>query len=113
MNAAFTQARDTINIFIQKIEMPHPNRTCVALKVRFFPPGDAAQDIWVDDITYEDGVFHGNVGDDIPTLKLVFGERIAIPMDSIVDWMIVEDGKLVGGYTIRVAVQHMSPEEKA
>jgi hypothetical protein len=26
--------------------------------------------------------------------------------------MIVEDGKLIGGYTIRLAFQRMSPEEK-
>ena len=52
------------------------------------------------------------LGDDIPSLKLSFGEVIVIPTEDIVDWMIVEDGKLIGGYTIRLAYERMSPEEK-
>jgi uncharacterized protein YegJ (DUF2314 family) len=52
------------------------------------------------------------LGDDIPSLKLSFGEVIVIPTEDIVDWMIVEDGKLIGGYTILLAYERMSPEEK-
>jgi len=70
------------------------------------------QDIWVDGITYTGSSFRGNMGDDIPSLKLSAGEKIVVPAEDIVDWMIVEDGKLVGGYTIRLAYQRMSPEEK-
>jgi len=40
------------------------------------------------------------------------GEKIRVDEEDIVDWMIVEDGKLVGGYTIRLAVERMSPEER-
>jgi len=40
------------------------------------------------------------------------GEKITIDDTEIVDWMIVEKGKLIGGYTIRLAVQRMSPEER-
>jgi len=52
------------------------------------------------------------LGDDIPSLKLRLGEEIVIPTEDIVDWMIVEDGKLIGGYSIRLANKRMSPEEK-
>jgi uncharacterized protein YegJ (DUF2314 family) len=70
------------------------------------------QDIWVDEMTYTNGILRGHVGDDIPALKLEAGEKINIDQKDIIDWMIVEDGKLVGGYTIRLAVQRMSPEER-
>lgn len=112
MESAFQQARDSLDFFIQKIGIPHPDRTYVALKVRFSPPGDMPQDIWVDNITYTGGSFRGDMGDDIPSLRLSFGEEIAIPTEDIVDWMIVEDGKLIGGYTIQLAYERMSPEEK-
>jgi len=112
MEFAFQEARDTLSFFIEQIARPHPNRTYVAVKVRFSPPDSSPQDIWVDNITYTDESFRGNMGDDIPSLKLSFGEEIVIPTEDIVDWMIVEDGKLIGGYTIRLSYERMSPEEK-
>lgn len=112
LEAAIQQARNTLDEFTDRIASPHPDRTFVALKVRFFPPNSLPQDIWVDGVTYTDGSFHGNMGDDIPSLKLSFDDKIVIQTKDIVDWMIIEDGKLVGGYTIRLAYQRMSSEEK-
>lgn len=110
--AAIEQARASLDTFIAKITTPHADRTFVAVKVRFTPPGESPQDIWVDEVTYADGVLRGNVGDDIPALKLEAGEKIKIDEEDILDWMIVEEGKLIGGYTIRLAVERMSPEER-
>jgi uncharacterized protein YegJ (DUF2314 family) len=70
------------------------------------------QDVWVDEITHTDSSFRGTMGDDIPTLKLTAGEKIIVPTKDIIDWMIVEDGTLVGGYTIRLACHRMSSEDK-
>ena len=112
MEAAFQQARDTLDSFIQKIGTSHPDRTLVALKVRFVLPDGSSQDMWVDGITYQDGSFYGIMGDDIPSLKLSIDDKITIARKDIVDWMIVEDGKLIGGYTIRLAFQRMSPQQK-
>ena len=112
MEAAFQQARDTLDSFIQKIGTSHPDRTLVALKVRFVLPDSSTQDLWVDGITYQDGSFYGIMGDDTPSLKLSIDDKITIARKDIVDWMIVEDGKLIGGYTIRLAFQRMSPEQK-
>lgn len=111
-DGAVQQARDSLSTFITTIATSHTDRTLVAVKVRFSPPGEVSQDIWVDEVTYTDGVFRGSMGDDIPALRLEFGEKITIDEKDILDWMIVEDGKLVGGYTIRLAMQRMSPEER-
>ena len=112
LEAAVQQARDSLDTFIETIATPHADRTFVAVKVRFKPPDELPQDTWVDAVTYTDGVLRGEMGDDIPSLKLEMGERITIKEKDIVDWMIVQDGKLIGGYTIRLAVQRMSPEER-
>jgi len=112
MESALQEARDTLDIFIEKIGTPHPDRTFVAIKVRFSPPDGPPQDIWVDEVIYTDGSFRGLMGDDIPSLRLEAGEKVTVEEEDILDWMIVEDGKLVGGYTIRLAVHRMSPEEK-
>ena len=112
LEAAIHQAHDTLDVFIAKIATPQEDQTLIALKVRFYPPGESPQDIWVDHVTYTNGIFRGEMGDDIPTLRLELGEKITIDEANIVDWMIVEDGKLVGGYTIRLAFQRMSLEER-
>jgi uncharacterized protein YegJ (DUF2314 family) len=101
-----------VDEFIKRIITPHPARTFAAVKVRFFPPDAAPQDIWLDEVTYKDGVFHGLMGDDLPSLKLFFGDPVTAAPEEILDWMIVEDGKLIGGATIRLAYRRMTPEEK-
>ena len=112
MQAAFQEARSTLDIFTTKIQTPHPDRTYVAVKVRFYPLEALPQDIWVDGVTYQNGVLRGNVGDDIPSLHLAFGKNIVVSTKDILDWMLVEDGKLMGGYTIRLAYSRMTPDEK-
>ena len=112
LEAAIREARDSLDTFVTKLATSHVDRTFVALKVRFSPPGVISQDLWVSEVMYENDVFRGNIGDDIPTLRLEAGEGITIEKEDILDWMIVEDGKLIGGYTIRLAVQRMSPDER-
>lgn len=112
LEAAIRTARESLDTFKEKIGTPHPDRTLVALKVRFTPPDNVSQDIWVDEVTYIDGVLQGSMGDEIPSMRLTAGETIRVDEKDIVDWMIVEEGKLIGGYTIRLAVQRMSPEER-
>jgi uncharacterized protein YegJ (DUF2314 family) len=112
LNTAIQQARDSLDKFIELISTPFADRTFVAVKVRFFPPDSLPQDIWVDNVTYTDGVFRGSMGDDIPSLKLELGKKITVEEKDIIDWMIVQDGKLIGGYTIRLAVKRMSPTER-
>jgi uncharacterized protein YegJ (DUF2314 family) len=112
LDAAIEQARGSLDVFIENISTPHADLTFVAVKVRFTPPDESPQDIWVDEVIYTDGILRGNMGDDIPSLRLEAGEKIKINEEDIVDWMIVEDGKLIGGYTIRLAVKRMSPEER-
>ena len=112
LDAAIQQARDSLNTFIEMIGTSHADRTFVAVKVRFFPPDSLPQDIWVDQVTYSDGVFRGSMGDDIPALKLELGKRINVAEKDMIDWMIVQDGKLIGGYTIRLAVKRMTDQER-
>lgn len=112
MESAFSDARNTLNLFIERIGTPHPTRTFVAVKTRFFPPDSSPQDIWVDNVTHKDGLFHGSMGDDIPSLRLYLGDDVTVKPEDVLDWMIVEDGKLIGGYTIRLAYKRMTPEEK-
>ncbi len=112
LESAIEQARATLDEFSARIQTPSPTRTFAALKVRFTHTDRTVEFIWVDNVTYENGVFRGLVGDDLPDLGLSAGDPVKVKGEDIVDWMIVEDGKLIGGYTIRLAYSRMTPEER-
>ena len=53
--------------------------------------------------------------DNKPTFikELKIGERESVNPDEVIDWSYVEDGRLVGGYTIRVLYSELTPAERA
>ncbi|HEY1067317.1 MAG TPA: DUF2314 domain-containing protein, partial [Pirellulales bacterium] len=64
-------------------------------------------------VEYDGTQFHGMVGNTpVEATGVEFGQLVSVDPAKISDWMYVEDGKLVGGETIRAMVQRMSPEEK-
>jgi uncharacterized protein YegJ (DUF2314 family) len=51
-----------------------------------------------------------NLPAEVTSVKL--GQTIEIDPSKISDWFYVDNGKLIGGYTIRVIRNRMSPKEK-
>lgn len=45
-------------------------------------------------------------------MSVTFGDQVEVLPSKISDWMIVEDNKLIGGYTIRVLRDEMSDDKK-
>ncbi len=111
--AAVKQAHDTLNVVRQALLAPKSSYSFVGLKVRFVGAGDH-EDIWTQPVDYYNGRFTVLMEEGV-TLKLgLHPDRLVlVPLDDVLDWMIVEkNGKLIGAYTIRLAYEHMTPEEK-
>ncbi len=70
--------------------------------------------MWLSDITFKGNRFHGYI-DNIPRkIKGVkMGDKVSVNPNEISDWAFVENGRLVGGYTIRVLYSELSPEGRA
>jgi uncharacterized protein YegJ (DUF2314 family) len=45
-------------------------------------------------------------------LSLRFKQPVKFDPSRITDWMFIDHGRLVGGYTTRLIRQRMSPEER-
>jgi uncharacterized protein YegJ (DUF2314 family) len=101
MQQAFLEARRTIESFIQSLRAPSPTQEYFAVKVRL-SGSDPIEYVWVNEVVHDGSAFIGKPGDG-------FQARL----DDIYDWMIVDQGRLVGGYTIRVARSKMTPESRA
>ena len=112
--AAIKQAHSTLNTIRQAMLAPKPSYSYLGLKVRFKTPDGGTDDDWTEPIDYYDGIF---------TIKMLDGltlnyhlhpdDTLNVPLRNVVDWMIVEkDGNLIGGYTIRLVYDHLTPEEQ-
>ena len=116
MNAAIAQAQQATDTFLQALTAPKTNQADFSAK-RPYPTrqgGTSREHIWISHLSYDGQRLHGTVGDepvDIPNLK--FGEPVSFPPGELSDWMYLEDGRIVGGYTIRVLRRHMPAAEAA
>ena len=112
-DAAVQQAHDTMNIVRQALLAPKASYTFVGLKVRFRGEG-IFEDIWTEPVDYYNGVFTTQLVEGVTIQTGLHPDRLVlVPEKDVLDWMIIkDDGKLIGGYTIRLAYEHMTSDEK-
>ncbi len=102
-----------MNVVRQALLAPKPSYIFVGLKVRFTGE-ETFEDMWTEPMDYYNGIFTTQMVEGVTLQKGLHPERfVRVPEQDVLDWMIVEDdGSLIGGYTIRLAYEHMTSEEK-
>lgn len=111
--AAVTEAHQTIDLVFKALLAPEPSYTFIGVRVRFIG-ADSHEDMWTEPIDYYNGKFTVEMVEGV-TLEhgLHPGHEVRVRVQDVLDWMIVEEnGKLLGGYTIRLAYERMTPEER-
>ncbi|MDF1694770.1 MAG: DUF2314 domain-containing protein [Saprospiraceae bacterium] len=102
MNWAIEKANLTLHYFEACLQNPKPGQSYLSIKVRIVD-GQKVEHLWLKEPSFDaEGNLFGVVGNepiDVTTVK--FGQKIGIDRELISDWMIVENGRLIGGYTIR------------
>ena len=69
---------------------------------------------WVGDVSFDGVAFTGRLDSEPMHVKgLALNKVVSVGREDGLDWMIVEDGLLIGGYTLRVTRRRMSPLERA
>ena len=113
MNWAMEKARLTIGYFKACIQNPPENQFGHSLKVRI-EDKNGIEHMWLGDLSLDDdGLYYGMVDNEPVTVESVkVGTRIGIPVEAISDWLLVEEGRLIGGYTIRVYRESLSDAER-
>jgi uncharacterized protein YegJ (DUF2314 family) len=113
MNAAMAKARATVSTFITALKAPKANQSDFAVKMAF-TDRNGTEHMWLNPVVYDGKSFHGTINNDPQNVKNVKdGQSVSVEPAKISDWMFVENGKLVGGYTIRVLRDTMSAGERA
>ena len=102
MNAAIDKARVTVEQFIRALSNPQSSQSGFSVKAPI-RDGTKVEHMWLTPVRYQNGNFVGKVNNDPDIVKTVkLGDQYDVKKADISDWMYVENGKLVGGFTIRV-----------
>ena len=114
MNEAIEAARSSLSQFEEAMLSNNPQYDMFALKVMFPDQVGGSEHIWITDLILENGQYRGLVGNEPRyTIIVEAGQEVTVDSEKISDWMYVEDGKLRGGYTLRVLRNRMSSHERA
>jgi uncharacterized protein YegJ (DUF2314 family) len=112
MRRAVKEARKTVKNFINALEHPGPGQQDFEVKKPFIQGSDV-EHIWLSDVRFINQHFEGRIDNQprkITGLKL--GQIVSVEPKDISDWLYIDNGKLVGGYTVRVHYSELSPEQK-
>ena len=108
---AMQTARSTLQRFFQLGEAGIEGDYAVKIMLS---DGDRVEHIWVGvppDIGRDVGVIEGFLANEPTVPGYAIGDRIKFRIDDIEDWMINTGEVRFGGYTVRVMLKDLSPEQ--
>ncbi|MEZ4951695.1 MAG: DUF2314 domain-containing protein [Saprospiraceae bacterium] len=112
MNWAMEKSRLTLHYFKKCLKNPNPDQQYFSIKVRIEDKGKV-EHIWLNEPTFDnDNNLFGIVGNkpiDVDSIKQ--NQKIGVEEEQVSDWMIVENGRLIGGYTIRAIRDGLSGKD--
>lgn len=113
LQTAVTQARSTLDSFTTALQSNNMALGNFAVKIRF-PGLGGAEDVWVNNIKITPTGFTGRLNN-APRLTIAakLGSPVKFTKENISDWMYTDNGKLRGGFTIKLGYSRMTVKEKA
>jgi uncharacterized protein YegJ (DUF2314 family) len=116
INAAIERARSTFDTFTRELTNADADPGMFAVKIEFKTDSGApfeSEHIWLNDVSVDGDTISGTIGnvpDYVSALKE--GEAATASVKDLSDWYFIKDGKMHGGYTIRVFRDRMTQEER-
>lgn len=112
MNWAMEKAKLTFGYFKECVQNPKENQAYFSVKARIEDNG-IIEHVWLGEPNFDaDGNIYGIVGN-LPTnvTNVTLNEKIGISEKEVSDWMIIDNARLIGGYTIRAIRDGMKGKE--
>ncbi len=98
MDAAIATARSRVDEFLKVFEEKGADSFSVKAPIQ---DGDETEHFWIVNISYADGEFSGEIGNDPGIVKNVkAGQKWQIKKSEISDWMYTKGEMIHGGFTI-------------
>lgn len=113
MNEAIDLSRSTLDVFEKALKSGNKDYEYFALKKRFVHE-QSGEHIWINEIKISGDGYSGIVNNDpVMVTEIKYGDTVYISKQDITDWMFLDKNIMRGGYTMRLELKRMAPEEKA
>jgi uncharacterized protein YegJ (DUF2314 family) len=112
MKAAVTEARKTWPDFVKAFESKPENSESFA--VRFpFKSGTEQEFMWVEVISISKDSIRGKLANEpVWSKDLKLGDDVTRKVSELTDWLYLNDGQIVGGFTVKVLTKQQEEPEK-
>jgi uncharacterized protein YegJ (DUF2314 family) len=112
MLAAIDQARATADDFIRALNAPRTSQSDFSVKLPI-KDGEEVEHMWITPVRHLNGRFVGAINNEPVSVRTVkMGDEVQVAKDEISDCMYIDDGKLVGGFTLRVLRDNLPENER-
>ena len=111
MEAAIVSAKQSFGNFLKAFVRPSPQQRSFLVKIAYIAGGQN-EHIWLADLRLSPKPLRGVVANEPVSQGIKFKQLLEFEPAQITDWMYVEDGYLVGGYTTRLIRDRLSPEAR-
>ncbi len=101
MTDAIREARESLKLFLRAFANPKPNQKDFQLKVSFEYQGEC-ESVWVTDLDLNTKPATGSIASEPRLRSLMPRQRVEFTRSMVTDWMYLEDGRLVGGFTTKL-----------
>lgn len=109
---AIEEAQRSLPQFFEAYSAPESNQSAFLVKV-MCEVGEHVEHIWVADIDASVFPLQGTIANEPNLPGLRFMDRLEFHPSRITDWMYIEDGYLVGGFTTKAIRSTLSADERA
>lgn len=112
MDSAIRVSKATLPAFLRVFAQQDTTTSDFALKVHY-DYGERPEHLWLANLANQNGKLYGVISNSPEFTKAVKeGETLEIDTSKISDWKYVQHHQLVGGRTIKVLRNRLSPEER-
>lgn len=113
LNEAIALARHSVEEFIAALAAAGTKQRSFAVEVPVIE-GAHVEQFWVDVESFGNGQFTGRIANEpLEVDGVKRGDRIVVDKERISDWMYVDRGHLVGGFTIRLMRAALGAADRA
>jgi uncharacterized protein YegJ (DUF2314 family) len=109
---AIANARSSVDGFISELPRLQADGAYVSVKAPV-PAGDSIEHIWLADLEYREGTFHGTLGNEPLSDEVELGDPYSVSTEEISDWMALRGNQLYGGFTIFAARDALDDAQRA
>lgn len=110
--AATQKAQATLGQFQVAIKSPATPKVEYSIKAKFVD-GAKAEQIWLANVTFDGAQYRAKIGNaPLEVANVTLNQDVAVAPKDVLDWMIIDNGKLIGGYTVRVLRSRMKEPER-